>query len=252
MNEQVQLSVTASGTDQDLPAQTMSYSLVTAPAGMTINSATGQITWTPTEAQGPGEFDVTVRVTDDGSPALAHTTSFKVTVSEVNLPPEVAEVSGAIGHAGAAFTTTLGAADPDVPANAFTYSLVSGPAGATVSTAGKVAWTPSLAAAGSVADFTVRVTDDGSPAASGDRTFQVTVIGPVDILTVVRIGEELELTWRAVAGLSYRLIQADALPATLWSPVPGTVQATGATATKSVPLGAQPGGGFFRVEFLGE
>ena len=68
----------------------------------------------------------------------------------------------------------------------------------------------------------------------------------------MRNGGELELTWRAVPGLSYRILQSDVLSATLGSPVPGTVQSTGATAAKSVPIGTEPGASFFRVELLGE
>ena len=80
VNEETQFSVTASATDQDLPAQTLTYSLDTAPTGMTINPSTGQITWTPTEARGPGSYSVMVRVTDSGAPNLSATNSFLVTV----------------------------------------------------------------------------------------------------------------------------------------------------------------------------
>ena len=39
--ENTLLTVTASGTDADLPADTLTYSLVTAPTGATINPTTG-------------------------------------------------------------------------------------------------------------------------------------------------------------------------------------------------------------------
>lgn len=47
----------------DPAGSTMSYSLTVAPAGMTINTATGMIRWTPTAAQS-GANAVTVRVTN--------------------------------------------------------------------------------------------------------------------------------------------------------------------------------------------
>ena len=59
----VMLTVPAAATDSDLPAQTLSYSLVAAPAGAAINSTTGVFTWTPGESDGPGTFPVTIRVT---------------------------------------------------------------------------------------------------------------------------------------------------------------------------------------------
>ncbi len=56
VDEGATLSFTASATDDDVPADTLTYSLNQAAldAGMTINSATGAFSWTPTEAQGPG------------------------------------------------------------------------------------------------------------------------------------------------------------------------------------------------------
>ena len=39
-----------------------------APAGAAINAATGAFSWTPTEAQGPGVFPITIRATDNGTP----------------------------------------------------------------------------------------------------------------------------------------------------------------------------------------
>jgi hypothetical protein len=51
----------------------------TDPTGLSVSS-TGQITWTPTEAQGPSTNNVTVRVYDNGEPSLSTTNSFIVTV----------------------------------------------------------------------------------------------------------------------------------------------------------------------------
>ena len=88
VNEGSLLSLTASATDADLPANTLTYSLdAGAPAGMTIGSSSGAISWTPTESDGPNTYPVTVRVTDNGSPVLYNTKSFTVTVNEVNVAP---------------------------------------------------------------------------------------------------------------------------------------------------------------------
>ncbi len=81
------LNVTASATDSDVPAQSVSYSLLNAPAGMTINAASGAISWTPSESQGPDVVQVTVRATDSGSPALSSSRTFDVTVNEGNVAP---------------------------------------------------------------------------------------------------------------------------------------------------------------------
>src|SRR5207302_1903073 len=86
-NEQRRLNVSASAIDAVLPANVTTFALVSSPTGMTINPATGAISWTPTEAQGPSTNAVSVSVTDNGVPALSVTNTFTVTVNEVNLAP---------------------------------------------------------------------------------------------------------------------------------------------------------------------
>src|SRR5207247_4058525 len=76
-----------SPSDSDIPTNSLTFSLISPPAGMTINPNTGAIAWTPTEAQGPSTNTITVVVTDNGSPNLNDTKSFTVTVSEVNSDP---------------------------------------------------------------------------------------------------------------------------------------------------------------------
>jgi hypothetical protein len=76
------LSFTASGSDLDLPAQTLTYSLTgSVPSGATINPSTGAFSWTPTAAQGGQIYTLTVRVTDDGIPNLYAEQQFTVGVA---------------------------------------------------------------------------------------------------------------------------------------------------------------------------
>ncbi len=88
VDEETTLSFTASATDIDV-GETLTFTLDPgAPAGASIHPATGVFTWTPTEAQGPGTFPVTVRVTDNGNPApLSDTRTFTIHVNEVNTAP---------------------------------------------------------------------------------------------------------------------------------------------------------------------
>ncbi len=61
------LSFTAHATDVDLPAQTLTFSLVGAPAGATINPTTGVFSWTPTAAQAGNDgttYNFSVAVSD--------------------------------------------------------------------------------------------------------------------------------------------------------------------------------------------
>ena len=76
-----ELSFTATATDPDLPANTLTFSLVGAPAGASIDPATGAFSWTPTSAQ-IGSATFTVRVTDNGTPNLSDEEQITVTVGK--------------------------------------------------------------------------------------------------------------------------------------------------------------------------
>ena len=172
--EGTELRMRVTATDPDGDALT--YSLAGAPAGMNIDPATGVLTWTPAEDQGPGAYRVAVRVADDGAPSLSAEQSFNVTVIEVNRPPVLDPIGNVAVNEGSAVRLTARATDPDLPANRLTYSLDAGaPAGAAIDPAtGAFTWTPADGAGQAVA-VTVRVTDDGSPALSAARTFSIMV-----------------------------------------------------------------------------
>lgn len=50
-------------------------------------SSSRLLTWTPSEAQGPGVFSVTIRATDSGTPPRSATLRVQVQVNEANLSP---------------------------------------------------------------------------------------------------------------------------------------------------------------------
>src|SRR5207249_438776 len=80
ITELSRLVVTNTATDSDVPANTLTFSLVSPPAGMSIDPSSGVLTWTPTEAQGPSTNVISVKVTDNGTPALSDSKSFKVKI----------------------------------------------------------------------------------------------------------------------------------------------------------------------------
>jgi hypothetical protein len=75
----VEWSVHVEGTDRDLPVQQLAYTLKASPAGMVINQGNGTIRWTPSRAQGPGTYPVTVTVADSVGAVVEQ--SFRVSVS---------------------------------------------------------------------------------------------------------------------------------------------------------------------------
>ena len=71
---------------QDVDGDILTYSLITAPLGMTINSSSGLIQWTPTDTQ-VGDHPVSVVVSDG---TIGTTQNFTITVSPLlNTPVEV-------------------------------------------------------------------------------------------------------------------------------------------------------------------
>ncbi|MCW5552947.1 MAG: lamin tail domain-containing protein [Verrucomicrobiae bacterium] len=80
------LNLTNVATDPDVPPQTLTFQLLSAPAGMTLHAATGWLAWRPRIAQSGSTNTVVVRVADDGTPSLADTQSFVVTVLAPALP----------------------------------------------------------------------------------------------------------------------------------------------------------------------
>src|SRR5207302_1035689 len=133
-------------TDADLPANSLTFALVSAPTGMTINPATGAISWTPTEAQGPSTNIVSVSVTDNGVPPLSVANTFTVTVNEVNLAPVLSVPADQTMAEQTPPFPTPRASDLDLPANSLTFALVSAPTGMTINPAtGAISWTPTEA-----------------------------------------------------------------------------------------------------------
>jgi hypothetical protein len=162
-----------SATDSDLPAQTLSYSLVSGPAGATVNAASGLFSWTPTQAS--SGVGVTVQVTDSGNPPLSSKQSFTVVVAAANTPPTFPAVPNQTVTAGNPLTVQFSAADSNIPVQTLTFSLGSGPVGAAVSPSGLFSWTPAPSQITSTNAVTVQVTDSGNPPLSASQTFSIIV-----------------------------------------------------------------------------
>jgi hypothetical protein len=82
-------------------------------------------------------------------------------------------------------TLNLAANDPDIPANTLNYSLVAAPPGAAVNPiSGAFTWTPTGAPAPSTNRITFRVTDNGSPNLSDEKSFSVIVTPLAQVLTL--------------------------------------------------------------------
>lgn len=230
----------------------LTYSLSNAPPGATINPTNGEFAWTPTEAQGPGAYDITVRVTDNSLPPLSTARTFRVTVREVNQAPVLAAITNRAVHAGGLVTFTNVATDADLPVNHLTYSLDAGaPFGATVNvTSGVFSWQTGDLHAGTTNSVTVRVTDNGIPPAADAQAFAITVLARPTAQPVAVSEDEFVLTWNAVPGTKYRVQYKDDLNDPIWMDLKPEVAASGVTAGINDQIGSSQR--FYRIMVVGQ
>ncbi|MHB1416408.1 MAG: putative Ig domain-containing protein [Chloroflexota bacterium] len=178
VDEGTTLTFTASATDADLPANTLTYSLEgDVPGGATIDRATGAFSWVPSELQGPGSYTFDIVVTDNGSPPLSARETITVTVGEVNKTPTLAPIGDKAAVWGNSLTFAVTASDSDLPANVLTYTLDSTTEskGAQIEPAtGIFSWTPGNDQVG-VHTVTIRVSDSGNPLLYDEETISITV-----------------------------------------------------------------------------
>ena len=73
-------------TDPDYPPQTLTWSLLNAPSGATVNPTNGWFTWRPAIDQSPSTNPMAVVVWDNGTPPLSATQGFTLTITRPNSP----------------------------------------------------------------------------------------------------------------------------------------------------------------------
>lgn len=62
-----------------------------APSGTAVDPDTGRLTWVPSDAQGPGEYSITIVAEANGSPSVSSAVKFRVSVTEANEAPVLGE-----------------------------------------------------------------------------------------------------------------------------------------------------------------
>jgi hypothetical protein len=250
------LTVTNTATDNDLPAQTLTFGLVSAPGGVNLNASSGVLTWTPSEAQGPNTNTIALRAFDNGSPSLSVTQSFTVIVLETNRAPTLEPIGDQTVTIGAPLSFTATASDGDLPAQTLSFSLGPGaPSGASIgANSGQFTWTPDATQAGPHS-ITVRVRDNGNPALEDSETVTITVNVPTLAVSLLSItnewrydqsGNDLGTAWRGTGFDDSAWAQGAALLCNETAALP---------APKNTPLSLTNGAGarvityYFRAEF---
>jgi Putative Ig domain len=174
VNEGSTATFTASATDADA-AQTITYSLIGAPAGASIDPSTGVFSWTPTDdnptATPSDAYTFTVRATDSADPAAFAEQPVTVTVN--NVAPTITSISAPsspIALSGGSATAPVSFSFTD-PGSGDTHDVgvECGNGSVVVGTAGNCTYT-----AAGVYTLTFRVEDDDD--ADDIETFQYVVV----------------------------------------------------------------------------
>ncbi|MFT3956764.1 MAG: putative Ig domain-containing protein [Piscinibacter sp.] len=134
------------------------------PAGLSFNTATGQITGTPSAASASASYTVTV--TDANSSTSSKTFTLQINAAAV-ITVAPSSLSG--GVAGVAYSQAFSASGGTAP---YSYAVSSGslPAGMSLGAGGSLTGTPSAAGSSS---FTVTATDANS--ATGSRSYTLSI-----------------------------------------------------------------------------
>jgi hypothetical protein len=241
------LSFVVSATDSDLPKQTLTFSIDPgAPAGISINPATGEVLWIPTEEQGPSTNFITIRVTDDGAPPMSAAQTVVIVVNEVNTTPILDPVATRNVNEGDLLTFAVSATDSDLPPQHLAFSLDPGaPAGASMTSDGVFSWTPGEAQGPSTNFLTIRVSDDGSPPLSAAQIVTIIVNEVNSPPVLAPIGDKIVnegQTLTFVASASDADIPAQTLSCSLSPGAPGGASINPATGVFNwtPPMGSAP------------
>lgn len=175
------ISITVAATDTvDSTNSALQYSLVsgTLPAGLSLNSTTGVISGTASNATTNTTYSFTLGASDSRN--TIQTRAFSITVNDRN-PVWTTSSVLPIFTKNVAYSTTVSATEDE--SDAITYSLVSGslPTGLTLSSAGVISGTPTSSIN---ASFTIRATVTASGTVA-DRAFTMANAGPVWVTTSI-------------------------------------------------------------------
>jgi hypothetical protein len=161
----------------------LTYTLHDAPEGARIDAETGKFIWRPTERQGPGRYEMTVRVEASGTKGTAAQQRFAVLVREVKQPPVLEPIAEKTVGVEGTLAFQVRAEDPDVPSQPVRFRLGPGaPPGARIDPlSGRFQWTPRDAKPGEIYAITVHVQKAGAGGPAAEAVFRVRVEGPAAV-----------------------------------------------------------------------
>ena len=165
-----------------------------------------------------GTTNVTV-ITTAG--LISHTTTIALTlIGPTNTPPTLAPITNQTVNAGQTIAFTASATDTDSPPQTLTFTLLAGATNATLNTnSGVFSFCPLVTQANSTNNFTLQVSDNGTPSLSATQSFSV-VVNPLSAPAVSNVsiaGGQFRLSVGGQSGPDYAIEMSTNL--TQWSTV---------------------------------
>lgn len=170
----------ATGTDYlydseaiDPDADSVTYTLATGPAGMSINPATGLLRWSAAE---PGSYPVQISANDGRGGTTTQSFTLVVSQSLPNRPPIFTSLPVNASYIGRDYRYDSDAVDPDK--DTLAYSLLVRPDGMTIDPAsGMISWKPLASQKG---EIKVMVQADDSRGGIATQTFTLCIVPDPD------------------------------------------------------------------------
>ena len=143
----------------DLDGDNLTYDLLVAPEGMTINDDTGEISWSP-QGGDIGNQTVVIKVSDGRGGVAEQSYTLSAIAAPPNRPPLITSVPVVDANVGSEYSYQVVATDPD--GDELTYSIVEAPEGMAFDDAntGQITWIPTASQL-DIQSVTIQV-EDGS------------------------------------------------------------------------------------------
>ncbi|TNE46339.1 MAG: hypothetical protein EP343_24045 [Deltaproteobacteria bacterium] len=157
------------------PNETLTFKLNSSSSGVTVDTKTGELNWTPNAAEAAaGSRAFVLQVCD--SKNLCALQIWRVYITGVNDPPRFTSTPPTNARDSQLYSYKPVATDPD-PGDTLSYKLKQGPPGTTVDPqTGEVRWTPKSGDIGKSFSFEIEVCDQANACAT--QKWTVTVTGP--------------------------------------------------------------------------
>jgi hypothetical protein len=204
MNEGDSLGVAVNSTDPDGDNITLTVNNLPSFGSFTDNGdGTGSISFLPGFGEAGSYPNIEVVAADDGTPGLSDTTTFTLTVGDVNRAPVLDPITDQNMNEGDSLDVAVNSTDPDgdnitlTTANLPSFGSFTDNGDGT----GMFSFLPAVGDSGSYPDIEVIATDDGTPVSLTDTVrFALTVgieaiIDPTDLIATALVVDQVELGW---------------------------------------------------------